>query len=140
MNYDIIRIKTELSVGKTKLQKLITAYNELKINPDNEFAKDSLQFNFIHYTEFMIKICEHLCAKNGLYEANMTSQDKIASAISLSFIKKTDKNTYISLVSLRNRLVHEYWIPKDEEILKTVDDNLNSLKAFYNATFSLVKN
>lgn len=102
MNYDIIRIKTELSVGKTNLSKLITAYDELKNNPLNEFAKDSLQFNFIHYIEFIIKICEHLCAKNGLYQPNMTSQDKILAAISLSFIDKADKKTFIYLVGLRN--------------------------------------
>lgn len=140
MNYDIIRIKTELSVGKTKLNKLITAYNELKSNPDNEFAKDSLQFNFIHYIEFIIKICEHLCARNGLYESNMTSQDKISSVISLSFIDKNDKEVFLYLTGLRNRIVHEYWIPKDEEIFNSVDKNLIHLKAFYNNTLSLVKN
>lgn len=140
MNYDVIRIKTELSVGKTKLSKLITAYNELKSNPDNEFAKDSLQFNFIHYIEFIIKICEHLCAKNGLYETNMTSQDKITVAVTLSFINKSDKDIFIYLVGLRNRIVHEYWIPKDEEIFEAIDTNLNYLKVFYNVTLSLVRN
>lgn len=140
MNYDVIRIKTELSVGKTKLNKLITAYSELKNNPDNEFAKDSLQFNFIHYMEFIIKICEHLCAKNGLYEVNMTSQDKILAAVTLSFIDMSDKAAFIYLVGLRNRIVHEYWLPKDEEIFESVNNNLNYLKIFYNKTLSLVKN
>lgn len=140
MNYDIIRIKTELSVGKTKLNKLITAYNELENNPDNEFAKDSLQFNFIHYIEFIIKICEHLCAKNSLYESNMSSQSKISAVVSLSFINKKDRETFIYLVGLRNRLVHEYWLPKDEEIFEAVDTNLSLLKTFYNNTLSLIKN
>lgn len=139
MNYDIVRIKTELAIGKTKLNKLIIAHDELKKNPENEFAKDSLQFNFIHYIEFIIKICEHLSAKNGLYEANMTSQSKILAVTALSFINKNDKEIFIYLVGLRNRLVHEYWIPKEEEIFEAVDKELNHLKEFYNNTLNLIK-
>lgn len=136
MNFNEIRIKTELQVGKQKLEKII--HLQGLISEKDEYYVDALQFNFIHYVEFMLKICEHLSAKNNLFKKEMSSYSKIDACIKLNFIKEENKQNYYKIVSLRNRLVHEYWIPSADEVVDCCKENLELFKEFYGETLHLV--
>jgi len=79
---------------------------------------------------FVLHISRRICESEGIRLKPETLKASLQVLRDRNLIKNDELNDIISLVKLRNLLVHRYWIIDDEEIYRNVKSNFTKIINF----------
>lgn len=105
---------------------------------DNRDALDSAKYNFVVAIESCVDIGNHIIASEGLrFPADYRD---VAQVLAESgFISPNLAESFKSMISFRNRLVHMYWQVEDELVREYLENNLRDFSELAQAFARVVK-
>lgn len=142
LRFDRSRLLSKLASLEEYHYKIYNVYSKYVCEEDTfikDLYMDSIKLNFRNFSEAMIDVMQHLHAKNCTFSKALNAIELVDSMLSLKLVSKEYSLELQRLIRLRNRIIHQYYVPQGKELTEFLENKNFIFKDFVGIVSKLIK-